>query len=455
MAYYAAEQQRPILTIPWLSLHVLMGLGATFSPFFAKAWGLVVLLLGVYFTVRNRNRGNEAACWTSYYVGLELLLRMTDGYLTYEFGKYTVVLLLLLGLVVEQRTFRWQGWWAVIIALLLLPGVLVTTTWATDFRQTVLFNISGMMALCMSLAYFYKRPISFEGIKQLFGFFLLPMLSVCALLFIRTPAYDEIQFGTEAIFVTSGGFGPNQVATALGFCWMLSIIFWLYKQKVTRYYALDLALFVLFFFRAFLTFSRGGNVGAFVALFGFLVVHLLHRNVEVVSWRRFLSFFVVGALCVGVFLYIGYLSSGSFTNRFTGRDFYGNVEEDITTGRVELLIKEFELFKENPWGWGVGGSAYFRSLLFDDVQNTHNEFGRLMAEHGILGIVVILLLCVLPIKHYFTYKQVDNRALLVCLCFLAMTIMMHSALRMALPGFFYGLSLFVLTDSEDDIVYRE
>ena len=73
----------------------------------------------------------------------------------------------------------------------------------------------------------------------------------------------------------------------------------------------------------------------------------------------------------------------------------------------------------------------------------HSEFTRMLAEHGLFGaisLISILLLSFLEYKKRVGY----NRVFLACMSMLAILTMFHSAFRIALPGFIYGLSYVIL-----------
>jgi hypothetical protein len=92
--------------------------------------------------------------------------------------------------------------------------------------------------------------------------------------------------------------------------------------------------------------------------------------------------------------------------------------------------------------FGVGpGMAEFKRLeMTGEMYSAHIEYSRLMAEHGIFGIMAILIIFLAPISYFFKLKTTDNRILLVmCVAFTCVTLA-HSAMRIAAPGFIYGMA---------------
>lgn len=446
---------KPTISYFWLVVHLLLGVLVMLMPNVSYFWAVIPILVGIYEIITSRNKQNQAAFWAAYYVGLELMLRMTGGYITWEFGKYGTIILLGLGFIVEKRKYAWKAFWCVVMGALLLPGIFDTFAWSNNPLENVLFNTSGMVTLIAATGYFYKRSFTFLALKRMLSWFLLPIISTIVYLFITTPDIDTISFTTQANFDTSGGFGPNQVASVLGAGWVIVLVYYLYKVLLTPNRWVDLCIFVVILFRALFTFSRGGNYAAIIALFAFLAVHVLSEDSRLISKKLFYTLLVTTVCAVIAVFLINNATEGVFAYRYTGRNMEGEMRGDVTTGRLELLKEEWEIFKDNPLGVGAGGSTVFRSQMTGRSIATHNEFGRLLSEHGILGLAVIVMLIVYPIRHYFKWKVTDARAFLVLLCALSLATMMHSALRLALPAFLYGLSMVRLLPNDENSIYRQ
>ena len=90
-------------------------------------------------------------------------------------------------------------------------------------------------------------------------------------------------------------------------------------------------------------------------------------------------------------------TGGLIGNRYTNRNAIGQVEDDITTGRVELIETELTAFYHHPiTGIGVGKGKEYREENLGIGIASHNELSRLLAEHGILGIICIMYSYICP-----------------------------------------------------------
>ena len=72
--------------------------------------------------------------------------------------------------------------------------------------------------------------------------------------------------------------------------------------------------------------------------------------------------------------------------------------------------------------------------------SSHSEVTRLFAEHGMFGIASLLILIIFPFIH-FRRNNNESKPMLIAFMVLALLTMSHSAMRLAIPGFLYGLSL--------------
>jgi len=79
-----------------LLVHVLIAVIIFIVPFVAKILSIAILLLGIIYVVKRRNRNSEVLYVAAYITGMEVMLRATDGLPVYEFAKYGVTLMIFL-----------------------------------------------------------------------------------------------------------------------------------------------------------------------------------------------------------------------------------------------------------------------------------------------------------------------------------------------------------------------
>ena len=73
-------------------LHIGIGLLIAFFPFLAKIYAAIIVIIGIFFVVKNKNQNNEVLYVSAYLVGSEVFLRTTGGSPCYEYAKYFMLL---------------------------------------------------------------------------------------------------------------------------------------------------------------------------------------------------------------------------------------------------------------------------------------------------------------------------------------------------------------------------
>ena len=423
-----------------------MGFGIFILPLLSKIIFPVVILFFLYLTLSNNNKNDEALMGAAYIMGFEVLSRMTNAAFSYEFAKYMVIVFLTIGMF--YRGFHRKSWPYVVFIFLLIPGIIfsaINLNYGTNVGNAIGFNLSGPVCLAISGLYCYDRKMTLERLQSILICILLPLVTMTSYLYFFTPDLRESLSGTGSNFSASGGFGPNQVATILGigmfilFSRLLTI-----KNKAVN--LIDLALLGLMSYRALVTFSRGGVITAAVCAFFFLVLYFLRLPPKEKSHLVPKMAIITGMLLV-TWLVTLFFSSGLIGNRYSNEDAAGRLKSDITTGRSEIIETELKAFYENPiTGIGVGKGKEYRERETGISAATHNETGRMLAEHGIFGLSGLLVLLLTPLL--LRLKNKTNFYFYSFLAFWFLTIN-HSSMRIAAPALVYGLSLISIINNRE------
>jgi len=258
----------------FIIIHVLIGYAATFD-FFSKPYGYIILLIGLLSIIFSSNKNEEAFIASCYIVGVGVFMRMIGGFPTYEAGKYSVVLFLLIGFVVGEFKQKFSLAFSFYLLLLLLGIVFTQVPEGESIKNAIAFNLSGPLLLGFSVLYFYKRPLQLKQVYEGMFMMLLPLFSLVSYLYFQALNIEDLVFGGSANFEASGGFGPNQVATALGVGIFIMLVLLLVKKKITGFVLLDIFFLIYFIYRGLLTFSRGGMITALIAIILFSFFYIL------------------------------------------------------------------------------------------------------------------------------------------------------------------------------------
>jgi len=446
-------KKEEVLYIYLLLFHVFIGILVFIFPFISKLYTVAIFVYGVYYIIRNKNKNNEALVVSAYVVGIEVLLRMTDGMIFNEFGKYSILIFMFLGMVYSSFSKYAIGYW--FFLFLLLPGVVLgalTLDFDTNIRKAIAFNISGPVCLAISAIYCYQRKITFDRLLGIVTAFSLPLVSVILYLFLYTPNVRDVITGTSSNFETSGGFGPNQMSTILGLGVFLFLVQFLFNSKNKVLQIIHVGLVMVFTFRGLVTFSRGGMMTAIMMVFILFVILYFKGNKNTKpKIGMVILFSILGGL--GVWGYSSLQTNGLINKRYANQDARGREKKSKLTGRETLIASELQMFWDNPiLGVGVGRNKEIREKETGILAASHNEISRMLAEHGSLGLLDLIILLFTPIVLFMLNRQ--NILALSFLAFWLLTIN-HAAMRLAAPAFVYALSLLKVYTVEKPTLHRE
>ncbi len=433
----------------FIVFHLALGYMAYALPVSGKIYATILTVL-TFFLIFYLKKIEHLVYWAAYIMAAEVFTRMTNGLFFYESHKYLAALVFLA--VLFRRGIKKEALPYFLYILFLLPAVFLTLLKEADdpsyvinsIRKTILFYIAGPTTLGIGAMALIKFPFKIDWYYRLMQFILYPILSISVFVTVKTPDLREIIFRSSAMFATSGGFGPNQVATALGLgVFAAFVLFLLEKNTAIKWLWLFFTAFIAY--RSFLTFSRGGTITGIAMVLAFIFVSarsdfsfFKSRNLKAL----FLSLVIIGAS----FYWVMQVTQGMIFNRFAGLTVRGEKKSDITSGRLTIFMIETRDFIRHPiLGTGVGRSAKERFERFGVKMASHTEISRLMAEHGIFGILALMILLFVPWIQGIAVK--NNLFFYPFFVFWILTIM-HSAMRLAAPAVMYAFSLMLMKYEE-------
>jgi len=419
--------------------HAVLGFLIYLVPFVSKIYGYAIFIGGVYYVIKTQNKKNEALMVAAYVVGSEVFLRMTGGNPLYEIAKYGVMVFIFMGMYYSGFSKNATPYW--IFLLLLVPSIVLTTfvlNFDTNMRNTIAFNISGPVCLGVSSLYTFRRKIPLEQINTILLSMGLPIVTCMVYVTFYTPRLQDVITSTESNFETSGGFGPNQVATVFGLGMFIFFSRTILESRTKFMLALNLILAITMSYRGIVTFSRGGMITGFLMILLLLLFLYYKSNFKGRVKLNYVMVFIAVAM-VATWAYTSFQTGGLIDKRYANQDARGREKESKFTGREDVAQNEINTFLNNPvFGVGVGKGTEVRLEETGIGVLSHDEITRMLAEHGSLGIVGLLILFFTPLFLY-----VENKFNMFLLCFLAFWFLTinHAAMRTAAPAFVYSLSL--------------
>ncbi len=294
-----------------------------------------------------------------YIAGAEILWRMTDASVFWEFGKYATVAIMVLAIL--TRRFFPKTVSPILYFALLLPSIAITITTLSlgEAREQISFYLSGALSLAACAWYFYGLQLTNRQIKNILLLFIAPVYGILSLALSGTlSAPVETFLSGESSFLTSGGYGPNQVSAILGLGALLSVLYLSILKPPAMLKLFFTITIIAFLSQAGLTLSRGG-----VYIFGFSALAALFLIYREPRQRLYITLIVLFFLILGYFLL-------PRLDQFTSGGLYARYADLDTTGRDELMQEELQIFLQNPiFGVGPGISAYLHTMVGTRIQN--------------------------------------------------------------------------------------
>lgn len=370
-----AEKSR--LNAMWILGHAALGVLLRAFPLAAAFHGFLSLLVGLAAAVRGRREGVAAAI--GYIAASQVLWRMGQAPIPFMYGMYAAGLLA----AVTALRFRERPSAEHLLYLLpLLPSMALTFAAISDAgrtRELVAFNLAGPAAL-FCVVWCFDRPATRAGWRV--GFAMLgPITATAAAALWHLARQEEVRFGTESNFAAAGGYGPNQVASTLSLGLVILVAYlWLGGRKAWRPLTLGLLSFLTV--ETLLTFSRSGMAMALGAAAAMAMVLLQKPGAR------------IAVLLSAVLLWAGArwvliprletFTGGAFTARYT---------DPRLSNRDQIALSDLQLFLSHPiLGVGPGMGTELRQSMLGVKVAAHTEFTRILAEHGLAGVVSLFAL---------------------------------------------------------------
>jgi hypothetical protein len=396
----------------------------------------------------NRRRYYTFVAFLFYLVSFEMLGRMARAapFVPTELGKYFLILFSVVAIVLKGV----RSTMGLSMALLLIPAFFYDLSGMRTFVD-IIYNLFGPMAASLGIAALYRAKVTQNQINQILHLIWYTSLAALFFTFIKTPDLDSIDFNLKAEFATTADTSSNQVSTILGLGMFLTFYSILNRLKFSGLYYGDIGIMLLFAFQGLLSFSRGGMI---IAAVGMAILFFFNNRDKLKGNRGKLFFGGVTAL-LGLYIIFqtaNDITDGNLLLRYSGETqgtVLGTKEKTVdvlVSGRLTILEEDFNLWFMHPLA-GVGGAS--SRFLRDRTQfvSPHIEFSRLLAEHGLLGLVYFIVLLAVFRKAYMGLSKNVNKGLFLALFTVAMMTTFHAAMRTYLsPTFFILATLLVVPD---------
>lgn len=420
------SNQDPSLSFVVIVLGLHFGLALALRQFglLATAHAYLTLAVGLLALSRVDRQPERLLYVLAYIAGVDLIWRGSNASIFYEIGKYALIGFSFIGLLLQRKLPTTWRWPLVFIALL-VPSVFVLPYFD---RQAIAFNLAGPVSLAVASIYMSTLRLTLPQFKRTLLALLVPSVSLGFLALFFTIEADELTFTGASLYVTAANIGPNQVSSILGLAMLAAFCYAILEKKNSILRNLMILIMVWMLAQSMLTFSRGGLWGALGAIF--IGTLFLARDGRIRAR-------IIGLALVVVPLFFFVLFP--MLDDFTGNTLSARLQDPSATRREDLLLAELDMFTANPvFGLGPGQAALQHAIYFRWA-HSHTEFTRLLAEHGVFGLAVLLILSYVTLKRMLARVPAENKSIAVMATFWALLFMGHSATRLMVVAFMFAL----------------
>jgi O-antigen ligase len=419
----AGSQRMALWTLIFLGAHVPLAVLIFRSPSVSMVHALITLLIGLWFAISSEKL-ERVAVVGAYIVGAEVLWRMSNSIPLWEFGKYATALIFTVALV-RRGQMRIPGL-ALLYFALLIPSIPFTfmRTPAAQARIEVSFNLSGPFALMISVWFFSHLKVRMKNMKGILLAMIGPAMGVGIATFTYARSLKVVEFGTGSNLSMSGGYGQNQVSAILGLGALVGLLFLLVGESPLFVKLLMGAVILFMTIQSALTFSRGGlyNAGGAVLLSLPFLFKDRKSRLKVI-------------LLLAILVLVAEFAVLPRLNTFTGGALAARFRSTNLTGRDRIALADLEVWRQNfLFGVGPGEAREYSGAP------AHTEFVRLLAEHGLFGLLALVLLLYIGLQNVSRARTSTNKAVAMAALAWSCLFMLNEGMRLGAPALMFGLS---------------
>ena len=364
-----------------------------------------------------------------------------DPFVPWELGKYLSILLV--ALFPFRLKFNYDKGNILIGGLLFIIMLVKGVTWKGFFFNATIFYV----------LLFLSSPVSQIKISKEHLVKMLVSLSLPLFVFVGASIDKLSNFSTKQYELGSNyildAIPSNQIATYMGLGFFIWAIPFFESRKDIQKSRLRYIIPSVFMFVGLLSFSRGGMITAAIGLFIILFGQTVSGRLKQLLWG-----FVIVLISLPLLLYLNDVTGGNLFLRYQGETrgtLVGSKEKTLdtyTTGRVSIFLGDWKTFLENSViGDGIGESRHYRKD--SEMQQSHVELSRVLAEQGLLGLIGSMgLIRKQIIRFRQSGKALSNRFLMLAIWSIGFVTTFHGATRTIIPLIFMLVGTMVLVETD-------
>lgn len=369
------------------------------------------------------------------FCGAEILTRRSGIPFPWEGWKYVAVAAIVVFNTRAKTLVRSCGPLG-IYAVALMPGAAITMGILGPMasRERLSFALSGPLLLIAAVSFFRRYGATMNAGRHILWFGVLSVVPVAMTTLIAVSSTPGLEFFDDSNTAASGGYGPNQVSSVLGFgvvcCFLLLV-----SSRTLRERAFLIGIGVWFSAQALLTFSRGGLWSALLAI---IIGVALSARTPADALK-----FAFQAALVAVLILTMLLPR---LDAFTGGLLGVRQSDTNATHRDELFRDEVRQWRTSPvFGVGAGQVPRNRGPGLTRAA-AHTEPSRVLAEHGLVGVAGFVALLVVAVRARRRATEAFGRLWCTILIAWPLAVMSFADMRNTAVSLTFGLAMLAVCE---------
>ncbi len=345
---------------------------------------------------------SDGVFWVYLYFLVDFFLHLSARIPGYGSLRPTLLLVALISglLFLERDKLKGRAQDPVFQAVLVLLGYMVLSLPLVEYQGSVIRQ--NLPEFVKAIVFLFFTALIIDSRRRLVLF--LWVFVGCQVIRVLEPLYLNVteDYWGSATYIGGGEFAgrlsgaPSDVINPneLGFVIATVMPFLHYLLFTGRWYAklIYMALVPCLLYALILTMSRGG----FIALL--VVGWIVFKN----SSHKFMLILVAIGIGIGGWSVMDPLQKDRYMSLFVS-DAKGSA---TTQGRIGGIIAEFKLGLKRPIvGHGVGTTPEAKANTWGSVQASHNMYGELLIEIGVIGFVLFLRFIVKIYKQFMRNRE--------------------------------------------------
>lgn len=396
--------------------------GSRTVPDLVGVFYLMLALVILYFALENNVQ--KVLILIPFLIYTEMFIRAYVLWIPYLFMSYFYLLIFSV-LIVNQGSYLkiHSRYFVLIIIFLVIEAINGVRTVDAENARTLLVSscVIGIIGFWAS-----TTVISPVFANKILNSVKLAGIYLCAMILFRY-FKGSISFQGYSGSEGTNGLAPVQTSAYLGFSATIFFFSIMNGKHERKNLVINIVALVLSCVFMVLSFSRGGVY--FLAVM--VALYLLFNRSNFKKYVFLILLLPVGLL---TYTYAVEKTNGLIKYRY---------EQEGASGREELLQAAYMLFMDKPLaGVGLGNfnSEITSNKLYGVNSGAHNEFARVAAEDGILGLVFYWGFFIALLINIFNRNRVQREYAFYFLVFYVLVII-HNGLKISLQPFLLLLAI--------------